>query len=154
MRAKDKLLLRLRSLFRRRHVDQELDSELQFHLDQLTEENIAAGMAPQEALRTAQLTMGNVTHLEEECRDMRRLNFIDDLSRDLRYAGRNSIVTVGVSVLTQGPCISVEDNGPGVPPAFLERLGERFFRGPRHAASTNRRVRSAGAIRWSPPLTA
>jgi two-component system sensor histidine kinase TctE len=24
----------------------------------------------------------------------------------------------------------VEDNGPGVPPAFLERLGERFFRVP------------------------
>ena len=54
-------------------------------------------------------------------------NLIDN---SLRYAGRNSIVTVGVSLASEGACVSVEDNGPGVPPAFLERLGERFFRVP------------------------
>jgi two-component system sensor histidine kinase TctE len=54
-------------------------------------------------------------------------NLIDN---SLRYAGRGSILTIGVSVLDEGPCVSVEDNGPGVPPAFLERLGERFFRVP------------------------
>lgn len=54
-------------------------------------------------------------------------NLIDN---SLRYAGRRSIVTVGVSVLPDGATLSVEDNGPGVPPAFLERLGERFFRVP------------------------
>ncbi|RDJ00087.1 sensor histidine kinase [Dyella solisilvae] len=54
-------------------------------------------------------------------------NLIDN---SLRYAGRNSIVTAGVSVVAGGACLSVEDNGPGVPPAFLERLGERFFRVP------------------------
>ncbi|WP_243041645.1 sensor histidine kinase [Dyella sedimenti] len=54
-------------------------------------------------------------------------NLIDN---SLRYAGRHSIVTVGVSILGESPCLSVEDNGPGVPPAFLERLGERFFRVP------------------------
>jgi len=54
-------------------------------------------------------------------------NLIDN---SLRYAGRGSIVTVGVSVVHDHPCVSVEDNGPGVPPAFLERLGERFFRVP------------------------
>ncbi|WP_130620134.1 sensor histidine kinase [Dyella amyloliquefaciens] len=54
-------------------------------------------------------------------------NLIDN---SLRYAGRHSIVTVGVSVMPDGACLSVEDNGPGVPPSFLERLGERFFRVP------------------------
>lgn len=54
-------------------------------------------------------------------------NLIDN---SLRYAGRGSFLTIGVSVLSEGPCVSVEDNGPGVPPAFLERLGERFFRVP------------------------
>lgn len=54
-------------------------------------------------------------------------NLIDN---SLRYAGRDSIVTVGVSTLADSACLSVEDNGPGVPPAFLERLGERFFRVP------------------------
>ncbi|WP_430388396.1 sensor histidine kinase [Dyella sp. 20L07] len=54
-------------------------------------------------------------------------NLIDN---SLRYAGRDSIVTVGVTIMANGACLSVEDNGPGVPPAFLERLGERFFRVP------------------------
>jgi predicted permease len=89
VRAQDKLRLRLRSLFRRGHVDRELETELGFHLDQLTEESISGGMAPDEARRMAQLTMGNVTQFQEECRDMRRVNYIDDLLRDLRYAGRN-----------------------------------------------------------------
>ena len=65
MRAQDKLRLRLRSLFFRRHVDGELEAELRVHLDELTEENIAAGMAPDEARRTAELTMGSVTHFQE-----------------------------------------------------------------------------------------
>ncbi len=52
------------------------------------------------------------------------------LDNTLRYAGRNSMVTVALAAVSSGVCLSVEDNGPGVPPAFLERLGERFFRVP------------------------
>jgi putative ABC transport system permease protein len=99
VRSQDKLRLRLRSLFFRRHVDRELETELRFHLDRLAEENIAAGMAPDEARRTAQLTMGNVTHFQEECRDMRRVNYIDELVRDLRYAGRNLRRSPGFATL-------------------------------------------------------
>jgi hypothetical protein len=43
MRALDKIRLRLRSLFARHNVERELDDELGFHLDQLVEEEIAAG---------------------------------------------------------------------------------------------------------------
>jgi putative ABC transport system permease protein len=89
VRAQDKLRLRLRSLFSRRHVDRELETELRFHLDQLTEENITDGTSLDEARRLALLKMGNVTQFQEECRDMRRVNYIDDLLRDLQYAGRN-----------------------------------------------------------------
>ena len=38
--------LRLRSLFRRRRVEEELDEELQYHLEKKTEDYIARGMAP------------------------------------------------------------------------------------------------------------
>lgn len=88
MRALDKLRLRFSSLFRRGKVEAQLDDELRFHLDQLTEENIAGGMAPEEARRMAQLTTGNVGHLKDECRDLRRVYYIDDLLRDLRYGSR------------------------------------------------------------------
>lgn len=54
-------------------------------------------------------------------------NLIDNA---LRYAGRGSMVTAGVAEDERGACLTVEDNGPGVPPAFLARLGERFFRVP------------------------
>ena len=49
IRWADKLLLRLRSVFRRRRIDHELDDELLFHLNQQIEENLAAGLTPAEA---------------------------------------------------------------------------------------------------------
>ena len=51
MRALVKVRLRLRSLFRRGAVERELEKELQYHLDQLVEENIASGMSLADARR-------------------------------------------------------------------------------------------------------
>ena len=39
----------LRSLFRRRRVDQELDEELQYHLEREVDEGLKSGLALQEA---------------------------------------------------------------------------------------------------------
>jgi predicted permease len=88
MRALHKLRLRMRSLLHRRSVERELETELRFHLDQQIEENLAAGMPADEARTAALRAIGGLAQFQEECRDMRRLNLIDDLSRDLRYAGR------------------------------------------------------------------
>ncbi|MCC6368452.1 MAG: ABC transporter permease [Bryobacterales bacterium] len=89
MRILDKARLRLRSLCRRRNVDVELEAELRFHLDQLIEENISSGMPPEEARRAAQRVIGGITQYKEECRDMRRVNFVEDLLRDVRYTIRS-----------------------------------------------------------------
>jgi hypothetical protein len=59
----------LQSLFRRNRNAQRLDDEIQFHLEQQTAENIAAGMSPQEARCAAMRTFGNPTFLKEETRD-------------------------------------------------------------------------------------
>ncbi|MDX2150590.1 MAG: ABC transporter permease [Bryobacteraceae bacterium] len=88
MRALDKLHLRLRTLLRRRTVESELADELHFHLDQLTQENIAAGMTREDARLAARRSLGGLAQYQEECRDMRRLNLVDDLGRDLRLAAR------------------------------------------------------------------
>jgi len=58
------------------------------------------------------------------------LDLLDNLiDNAIRYAGRDSMVTVALSVQGGGEvCLSVEDNGPGVPPDLLPRLSERFFR--------------------------
>jgi len=99
MRALDKIRLRLQSLFRRRRVDRELEDEFRFHLDQLVEEEIAAGVAAEEARRSALRKMGGITQFQEESRDMRRVNYIDDLLRDVRYAARNLRRSPGFATL-------------------------------------------------------
>ena len=88
MRWADKLLLRLRSLVRRAHIDHELDVELRFHLQQQIEENLAAGMTPGEARSAARRSIGGVAQIREECRDMRRVNWVQDLAQDIRYGLR------------------------------------------------------------------
>jgi macrolide transport system ATP-binding/permease protein len=60
--------LRLRSLFRRGRVEQELDEELQFHLQQRIELEIAAGKTPEEARYTALRAMEGIEQQKEECR--------------------------------------------------------------------------------------
>src|SRR5438128_872932 len=80
--------LRLRSLFRRRREEQELDDEMRYHIERLAEQNIAAGMTPAEARYAALRAMGGVEQRKEECRDMRKTHLVEDVVRDLQYAVR------------------------------------------------------------------
>lgn len=82
------LPLRWRSMFRRSQVERELDEELRFHLDARIQHEIAAGRTPAEARYAALLAMDGIECHKEECRDMRHLNFYDNLIRDVRYALR------------------------------------------------------------------
>ncbi len=86
--------LRLRSLFRRKRVELELDEELAFHLEQKTEEFVAQGMTPAEARQAATRAMGGLAQRKEECRDMRQVNGIENAVRDVRY---------GLRVLAKSP---------------------------------------------------
>src|SRR5579859_3843423 len=73
------LRLAFRSVFRRKRVDQELDEELQYHLERQIDEGLNTGLAPEEARYAALRAMGAIAKNKEESRDMRRVNFIDDL---------------------------------------------------------------------------
>ena len=76
--------LRLQTLFRRNRNSQQLDDEIQFHLDQQIAENIAAGMNPQEARYAAMRTFGNPTFLKEEPRDTWGWTWLERIGQDLR----------------------------------------------------------------------
>ena len=52
------LIFRLRSLFRRSAVENELDDELQFHLEQQVEKHVRSGLTREDAMRQARLEFG------------------------------------------------------------------------------------------------
>ena len=80
--------LRLQSLFRRKRGAQRLNDEIQFHLEQQTAENVAAGMSPEDARYAAMRTFGNPTFLKEETRDTWGWTWLEQLAGDVRYAAR------------------------------------------------------------------
>jgi predicted permease len=86
MRAIAKFGSFLKSLFRRRQAEDDLDDELQYHLEQAIAENIRNGLPPDEAKFAAQRLLGTVSVVKEECRDAWGIGFLETLARDLRYA--------------------------------------------------------------------
>jgi len=89
MRMLRTIRLRVRSLFQSRRVDQDLDAELRDHLDRQTECHRAAGLSPDDARAAALREFGNIAVIQEQVRDTRGLNLIEDTLRDLRYAFRS-----------------------------------------------------------------
>lgn len=81
-------LVRLAGLCRRKHHEAELNDELRAHLDGLSERNVAAGMAPNEARFAALRAFGGVEQIKERARDERRTMWVEQVFQDLRYAVR------------------------------------------------------------------
>lgn len=88
MRWIDTLRFHAESLLRRRRVDEDLDEELRFHVERMTEENVRRGMAPEEARLAARREFGGAMQIKEELRDLRGLNLVDAVSQDVRYGFR------------------------------------------------------------------
>jgi len=95
------LPLRLRSIFRRRQVERELDEEFAYHIEMKIEQFRSAGLHPEAARQAAIRAMDGLTQHKEACRDRRGVSAIDGSLQDLRY---------GVRVLARAPgftCIAV-----------------------------------------------
>ena len=112
MRLLDILRLRFRSMFWRRRVEEDLDEELQYHLDRQIDEYAAAGMSREKARNLALREMAGLTQRKEECRDMRGFQFLDHLRRDFRYSLRQlrknrAFAFTAIFVLALGVCASL-----------------------------------------------
>ncbi len=75
-------------LWRRKEMEEDLEKELHFHIDELANQLIAQGNAPDTARRNARLALGGPEQVKEMCRDARGTRWLEDLFQDFRYALR------------------------------------------------------------------
>jgi hypothetical protein len=73
---------------RRNKREQEIDKELRFHIENQVEENLRAGMTPEEARRQAVLLFGGRAQIAEECREVHAIHWLEVIVADLRHGLR------------------------------------------------------------------
>ena len=78
----------LRNLFLSRRAEVDLDREVHSHLEMLAEENLRAGMSPEEARRAARIELGGVEQVKEQVREERIGNWLHSVLADCRFALR------------------------------------------------------------------
>lgn len=90
--------LRLRALFGRERVEQELDEEVAFHLAMEARKYRAQGLGEREAQERARREFGGMDRVKEECRDARGTRWMEMLAQDAGYAVRSYGRTPGFAV--------------------------------------------------------
>ncbi len=73
---------------RRKRMMEELDQDIQDHIERETQDNIERGMSPEDARYAATRKFGNVTHVKEETREVWSLIWLEHFVEDVRFGLR------------------------------------------------------------------
>jgi predicted permease len=100
-------LVRLTNVFRRDRLDRELAAEMESHLQHHIDDNLRAGMSPEEARRHALRALGGIEQAKEQYRHRRGLPLLEAFLADVRFACRMlwkqpAFMLSAVSMLTVG----------------------------------------------------
>src|SRR5579862_2590100 len=88
----------LQGTMERSRLENEMDTELRFHVEAHAEELMRTGLPREEALRRARLEFGGMETAKEECRETARANLLESLIQDMRYGMRMMWRTPGFTV--------------------------------------------------------
>ena len=107
MKTTRALLARLGGLFGSARQERELTDELDSHVQLHTEDNMRAGMSPQQARRAALIHLGGAEKTRQAYRDRSTLPLLENLLQDLHFAlrqlGRNpGFAVTAILILTLG----------------------------------------------------
>src|SRR5579863_9342100 len=115
----DDLRFRVRALWRRAAVEDELEEELRFHFDHEVEKYMRSGMDEKEAKRRARLAFGGHAQMKEDCREARGTGLLELTLQDAKYAVRQllanptfalvMILTLGLSIGANSAIFSAID---------------------------------------------
>src|SRR5215472_795603 len=89
----------LRSLFRRRRMEGELEEELRGYAEDTVQEKIRAGESPDEAMRQARLEMGSVDALKQDVREVGWEATIESFLLDVRFGARMLRKNAGFTII-------------------------------------------------------
>jgi putative ABC transport system permease protein len=90
---------RLGEHFRRDRRDRELAAEMESHLQFHIEDNLRAGMSTDEARRHALIKLGGLEQTKEAIRDFHGFPFLENLARDMRFGFRSLMRNRGLSFI-------------------------------------------------------
>jgi hypothetical protein len=82
------LLSRIRGLLRIERLERNLEEELRSHIEMRAQDNIAAGMRPEQARYEAHKQFGNVALMKEDAREMDIVRWLETAAQNFRYAVR------------------------------------------------------------------
>ena len=87
-------------LWGRSRLEEQLEKELRFHLEQHETALIARGRTPEAARREARLALGGPEQVKEMCRDSRGARLAEEFLQDVRYAIRTLRQQPGFAAVT------------------------------------------------------
>jgi predicted permease len=99
MRNLRTLCLKVRAMLSRKDSDQELTDELESVVQMYVDDNLSAGMTPEEARRQALIRLGGVEQVRQAVRDQTGFASLEVLGRDLKYATRALLRTPGFTTV-------------------------------------------------------
>src|SRR5499433_3142125 len=92
-------MARFFGLFNRKRRERDFAEELESHLAMHIEDNLRAGMSPEEARRVALVKLGGVTQVQELHREQRGLPMLETLFHDLRFGARMLFKNPGFTLI-------------------------------------------------------